>query len=267
MTENNELYDHLSAARVVYQDTFENELDIIRELKIYLIESEFSVLDNNQILYNFYQYINIPITIENITNVAISPNLQVSNLIQLIFNSNNFFTNLNNNDNYVNNNDNNVNNNDNNVNNNDNNVNNNDNNDNNNYNDDNNDNNNDNNINNDDIVLETENINNNIINVLNTIIVNLNNNDMVIQFVTPPLQNVIATVEDEDFDKLESQILTSDHDSNCSICMAQMIKDDKIILLNCSHNFHYDCITPYLKEYNYKCPICRAEVGKAKYNI
>ena len=31
MTENTELYDHLSAARIVYQDSFENELDIIRE--------------------------------------------------------------------------------------------------------------------------------------------------------------------------------------------------------------------------------------------
>ena len=58
MAENNELYDHLSAARIVYQETFTNELDIIKELKIYLIESGsgYSTTDINQILYNFYQH-------------------------------------------------------------------------------------------------------------------------------------------------------------------------------------------------------------------
>ena len=112
---------------------------------------------------------------------------------------------------------------------------------------------------------QNQNPNNNLINILNTIIVNLNNDNL--QSETTTYENVIATVEEEDYNKLESKILTCDHDSNCSICMSQMIKDEKIILLNCCHNFHYDCITPYLKEYNYKCPVCRTEVGKAKYNI
>ena len=49
--------------------------------------------------------------------------------------------------------------------------------------------------------------------------------------------------------------------------MAAMMKDEKVTSLKCNHTYHHECITPYLKEYNYKCPICRAEVGKAKYNI
>ena len=98
MTENNELYDHLSAARVVYQDTFENELDIIRELKIYLIESQVSS-DNNQLLYNFYQSINIPITLETITNVSVSQDPQVNNLVRIMFISNDITYYLNNNNN------------------------------------------------------------------------------------------------------------------------------------------------------------------------
>ena len=31
--------------------------------------------------------------------------------------------------------------------------------------------------------------------------------------------------------------------------------------------FHTDCVTHWLKEYNYKCPICREECGQAKYHI
>ena len=293
MTENTELYDHLYAARIVYQDTLENELDIIKELKIYLIESGFSSLNINQILFNFYQHINIPITIHVITNTSINPDPIINDLVQIMFYSNNqnqFINQINNiiqshnlnqpinEENHNENSDpddiydevihevvNNIENSDldesNDI------------------------------VENSDPTLDetTDNINsdeitgninsdettteytyypnntgsNNIINVLNSLIININNNNGENQVY----QNVVVTVDDDDFDKLESQTLTCDHDSSCAICMSQMVKDEKITLLKCSHNFHYNCITPYLKEYNYKCPVCRAEVGKAKYNI
>lgn len=271
MAENNELYDHLSAARIVYQETFTNELDIIKELKIYLIESGsgYSTTDINQILYNFYQHINTPVTLQVITDVSINPDPIINELVQIIFhpnNPNNFINQLNNmytnqqndinttqpiniNTNQP--------------------------------------------INNEEpepnsdldeeIIIHNNidtsqpqniieytyqinnNNNNNIINVLNSLIINLNNNPNVEENNT--FQNVVVTVDDDDFDNLDSKILTHDHHYDCAICMSQMVKDEKITLLNCCHDFHYDCITPYLKEYNYKCPVCRTEVGKAKYNI
>jgi len=45
----------------------------------------------------------------------------------------------------------------------------------------------------------------------------------------------------------------------CAICMDDFIEDSKIRILPCFHGFHLDCIDKWLKEYNYKCPICRSE--------
>ena len=81
------------------------------------------------------------------------------------------------------------------------------------------------------------------------------------------LQNVVVSMDDKDIDKLNSVKLESNLDSNCSICMGQMENGEMVTNLVCSHTFHTDCIQPYLKEYNYKCPICRTELGKAKYSL
>lgn len=243
MTQNNELYDHLSAARIVYQENLDNELYIIRELKIYLLESGFPIDNINNELYNFYRYINVNIELNTITEISISQDSILNNIVQNIFNPEY----LNNDNNDENENDEEDNNNE--------------------ETDDNDDaeNESDNNL-----IIYTTNTNHNninIINVLNTLVNNLNNSENLIQINQNNFQNVAVTIDDEDFENLNSKILTCDHDSNCSICMSQMIKDEKITLLKCNHNFHYECISPYLKEYNYKCPVCRAEVGKPKYNI
>ena len=210
MSENNNLYDNISAARIVYQDIFENELDIIKELKIYLIESGFISSEINQLLYNFYQHINTPILLETIQGVLFISDPNINTLIHTIFNQ----------------------------------------------------------INDDQEPLLNNPIN--IINLLNSIIVNLNNtenNHTIIHINQPPLNNVIVTVDDDDFDKLKSEVLTADCNEICTICMSSIIKNEQITILNCEHLYHNNCITPYLKEYNYKCPVCRTEVGKAKYNI
>ena len=297
MTQNNELYEHLFAVRVVYQDTYDNEINIIRQLKIYLIDSvgtESSEI--NQTIYNFYQYFDIPITIETIQQISITPEPAINNLTDMIFNthnhiqSDNQYTNnqydLINQINYIlsninhpplnpiipNNEENNEENNEdyddmdlhqsqdgvnippinlhqlqdgvnlppiNNI----------------------------NNINN--IIyhnISPINSNCNIINILNSLIVNLNSIDISINQL-PNLQDVIITVDDEDVNNLNTIILNHDIETNCSICMGSMIKDETVTTLKCNHLFHNDCIIPYLKEYNYKCPVCRTEVGKPKYNI
>ena len=80
-------------------------------------------------------------------------------------------------------------------------------------------------------------------------------------------ENKKVTLDESDFDKITEIVAVDDHKENCSICMMNIKKDNKISKLPCKHIFHTDCINPWLKEYNYKCPICRKECGKAKYHI
>ena len=314
MAQNMELYEHLTAARIVYQETENNEDDIIRELKIYLIQSQYSIENTNQTIFNYYQSINLDISLEHIQNINIHPEPIINNMFNIILNNINIHNQNNNNQN----NDNNKNNNDddnqhnNNMINNDminNDMINNDNIINNDNDDDDIINNDDDIINNDDDIINNNQINddminnnnqinndnminyqnnnyniinnynniNNIINdnnqinniLLNTIIKNINNYNLIINYhaINTTLSDVIVSTNDEDIEKLETITLEETHTDSCVICMSQMVKDEKITLLKCKHCFHSECITPYLKEYNYKCPVCREEVGRTKFNI
>ena len=42
----------------------------------------------------------------------------------------------------------------------------------------------------------------------------------------------------------------------CSICLEEYIKNDKVVNLNCNHDFHWECIKLWLNENN-TCPQCR----------
>ena len=88
--------------------------------------------------------------------------------------------------------------------------------------------------------------------------INLNN---------PEMDDVKVTLDDNDVNKINTEVLQSDSKEKCSICMMEMKKDNKICKLDCKHNFHEDCIMQWLKEYNYKCPVCRKECGKAKFHL
>ena len=87
----------------------------------------------------------------------------------------------------------------------------------------------------------------------------------------PPQQqqfeDVVVTLDDAEISKLKTFKLESSLESDCSICMEHMITDNVVTELNCTHTFHSECIQKYLKEYSYKCPICRSDVGKHKYNL
>ena len=43
--------------------------------------------------------------------------------------------------------------------------------------------------------------------------------------------------------------------NECIICLENMIKDDKIKILECGHIYHYNCINDWFKKVN-ECPVC-----------
>ena len=83
----------------------------------------------------------------------------------------------------------------------------------------------------------------------------------------PPQQDVVCTLDEEDKGKLSKYILTEDHTEKCNICLDGLVTDQEVIKLPCDHVYHSECILEWLDKYNYKCPCCRNEVGKAKYNV
>jgi hypothetical protein len=119
---------------------------------------------------------------------------------------------------------------------------------------------------------------NSMINVLNSLILNpgstIGHMHMPPNFFPMPssfsqnmFSDVVVSTDDYDLESIKITKLKTKLDTNCTICMGQMDKDEEVSELGCTHTFHTDCIKPYLQQYNYKCPVCRKEVGKAKYNI
>ena len=82
-----------------------------------------------------------------------------------------------------------------------------------------------------------------------------------------PQEDVRVTMDDSDFDKLKTITLEKSMEENCTICLYLMDTDEVVIELDCNHTFHKECIEKYFKEYSYKCPLCRKEAGKAKYDL
>ena len=81
------------------------------------------------------------------------------------------------------------------------------------------------------------------------------------------MEDVKVTLEENEIENFKEYVLEEDQETKCSICMMQFKKGDTLLELKCEHSFHKDCISHYLKEYSYKCPICRKECGKAKFHV
>jgi len=97
--------------------------------------------------------------------------------------------------------------------------------------------------------------------------VTLLNNFMNQPSVPNNYDDVLVTLDDKEFENLVSKKLEEQMDYDCAVCLENMVKDEMVTELKCNHTYHTTCIEPYLKQYNYKCPVCRADVGKHKYNI
>ncbi len=261
-----ELFSELFAYRIMLQDSYENESDIIREIKNYLIEIGISINNIPQIIHDFYKTYGFEISLDTVNQACVNP--FINNIISFTISSDNF-----NNDHEIpyhnqvqedsSNED------------------------------------------SEDEQLENSNLSEHNLQQMASDLLNINNNSLnqqmaqnmfqYINFVNgnfqnnwinnpvnhislvnvinglvnnnSSFQNVVVSMDDKEVNNLPSIKLESDLESNCSICMGQMIKGELVTNLVCSHNFHTDCIQPYLKEYNYKCPICRTELGKVKYSL
>jgi hypothetical protein len=83
----------------------------------------------------------------------------------------------------------------------------------------------------------------------------------------PLFQDVVTTLDDKDLEEIKVEELTKDIEDMCPISMTEFKKGTKVIKLPCSHMFESNCIKEYLKNYNYKCPVCKREVGKGHANL
>ena len=112
---------------------------------------------------------------------------------------------------------------------------------------------------------ETDNIEENIINTIR------GNN-----VINPLLSFILATLRENgnlneglnearieelnelEYDNEKSKNLSQEL-KTCSICMCDYENGDKLKLLQCTHRFHKDCITEWLKKKGL-CPVCKCDV-------
>ena len=105
----------------------------------------------------------------------------------------------------------------------------------------------------------------------------VNSNDEYITFNVPisiynntqhNFEDVVVSLTDDEFNSLTCyECNQENNEKDCNICIECFNKGDNIIKLNCSHEFHKDCIKKWLCDNSTKCPVCRVEVAKGKANL
>jgi rubrerythrin len=74
----------------------------------------------------------------------------------------------------------------------------------------------------------------------------------------PATEEALRNLERKPVDK---QMLGAEGKAECTICIDEMKEGDTAAFLPCSHWFHEECVTLWLKEHN-TCPICRTPIEK-----
>lgn len=65
--------------------------------------------------------------------------------------------------------------------------------------------------------------------------------------------------------KLDEKMLGSEGKGECSVCMDDVTLGDEVVVLPCTHWFHQQCASVWLKEHN-TCPICRKSIDGSATN-
>lgn len=76
--------------------------------------------------------------------------------------------------------------------------------------------------------------------------------------IFPEQNDVIVSLKESFFDSLPVQEC-SDNEL-CIICQEDIEPETMIKQIKCGHEFHIDCLRPWLTQKSIKCPICRAEI-------
>ena len=75
------------------------------------------------------------------------------------------------------------------------------------------------------------------------------------------LEDVKVTLTNDQINKLKQIQLNktniSEYTNDCAICLEKCILNEKLLVLKCTHYFHYDCIYQWLSKESTKCPTCR----------
>ncbi|KFY37471.1 hypothetical protein V494_04724 [Pseudogymnoascus sp. VKM F-4513 (FW-928)] len=61
--------------------------------------------------------------------------------------------------------------------------------------------------------------------------------------------------------KVDKEMLGTEGKAECSVCMDDVVLDEEVVALPCSHWFHEACVTAWLSEHN-TCPICRTGIAR-----
>ncbi|KAM7201234.1 hypothetical protein V8F20_004980 [Naviculisporaceae sp. PSN 640] len=59
--------------------------------------------------------------------------------------------------------------------------------------------------------------------------------------------------------EVDDEMLGSEENPKCVICVDEMAKGEKATILPCNHLFHGECVTHWLKQHN-TCPVCRRSI-------
>lgn len=89
-------------------------------------------------------------------------------------------------------------------------------------------------------------------------------NNVFTELFTPgDLEDVKVTLTREQFKRFPEIIFTessSEHNSECNICMEEYVQGDRLTKLDCKHVFHTTCIENWLCKERVTCPVCRKDM-------
>ena len=74
------------------------------------------------------------------------------------------------------------------------------------------------------------------------------------------LEDVKITLSENDFDKLNSTILDESLLYKCSICLEYTKISEELIILQCKHIYHKDCLKQWVTKNSTKCCECRFDI-------
>tara|TARA_B100000131_G_scaffold301151_1_gene323102 strand:- start:176 stop:775 length:600 start_codon:yes stop_codon:yes gene_type:complete len=69
------------------------------------------------------------------------------------------------------------------------------------------------------------------------------------------------TIDKDTFNELNNIKYNSENNDMCPICYEKFNTGENVILLNCNHNFHKDCVEKWLCECSNTCPLCKYKIN------